>query len=372
MANAQSQRIGSLLSTNMSAAGAPQGGDASNITGIPSAMTSYQGGGPIQNSLGPLGDITNTYGPADNYSSDRQRVEDALMARMNPQLQIEKQAVQQQLADQGIRYGSQAYSDAMMNYSRQADDARWGAIQQAGQEQQRMNEMAAQQAAFQNAAQQQGYTQQLGAGQFANQAQAQQYQQNALAAQFNNAGLAQQLQQQQMGFNAAQAARNQWMQENFALRNQPINEITALMSGSQVAQPNFVQTPGAQIPTTDIANLVNQNFQQQYQNYAQQSQNYNSLIGGILGLGAGALKASDERVKDNVVRIGSVFAARPDDARRELPIYSYTYKQDPAERPQVGPMAQDVENIDKGAVKTIKGVKHIDTRRVMGSILRAS
>jgi hypothetical protein len=35
-------------------------------------------------------------------------------------------------------------------------------------------------------------------------------------------------------------------------------------------------------------------------------------------------------------------------------------------------MAQDVERMDKKAVKTIGGVKHIDTGRVMGSILRAA
>jgi hypothetical protein len=35
-------------------------------------------------------------------------------------------------------------------------------------------------------------------------------------------------------------------------------------------------------------------------------------------------------------------------------------------------MAQDVEKIDRGAVKNIGGVKHIDTQRVMGGILRAA
>jgi hypothetical protein len=186
MANAQSQRVAGLLSSNMDTSGAPAGGNYQNILNVPQAATSFQGGGPIQQSLGPQGDITQSYGPADNFSADRQRVEDSLMARMNPQLQIEQQRVQQQLADQGIRYGSQAYSDAMRNYSQQADDARWGAIQNAGQEQQRMVTEAAQQAAFQNQAQQQGYEQALGQGQFFNQGQGQLFQQNAAQAAFNN------------------------------------------------------------------------------------------------------------------------------------------------------------------------------------------
>jgi hypothetical protein len=286
-------------------------------------------------------------------------------------LQIEQQRVQQQLADQGIRYGSQAYGDAMTNYSRQADDARWGAIQNAGQEQQRMVQEAAQLAAFQNAAQQQGYEQSLGAGQFVNAAQAQQFGQNAQAAQFGNLGLAQQLQQQQAAFNAAQAQRGAYMQEQFAQRNQPLNEIAALMSGSQVGQPNFVNTPGAQIPTTDVAGLINQNFAQQLGIYQQQSQNTNQLIGGVLGLGAGALRASDRRLKENVSKMGTVFAADAEGERKQLPIYAYSYKADPASARHVGPMAQDVEKITPEAVEEHGGRKFIRPREVMGSIMRA-
>jgi len=374
MANSQSSRLGGLLGHEMDVSGAPAAGDASSITGIPDAQTTFDQGGPIQSQLGPAGDITKTYGPADNFSADRQRVEDALMARMNPQLGIEKSRVEQQLADQGIRYGSQAYNDAMDNYSRQANDARYGAISQAGGEQQRMNQMAAQLAAFQNQAQQQGYEQNLGAGSFANQAQAQKFQQGAAAGTFANAGLAQQVAQAQAGFNASQAARNSYMQEQYAQRNQPINEITALLSGGQVSQPNFVNTPGSQIPTTDVAGLINNNFSQQMQGYQQQSQNYNALMGGILGLGAGALRGgilSDRRAKDDIDRVGTVFAASDEGERKSLPIYQYSYKDDPASTRHVGPMAQDVEKVTPKAVTTIGGTKYIKPRQVMGSILRA-
>lgn len=358
---------------------APQGGNAQNILNVPGAATSYTSGGPIQMSLGPQGAITHQYGGADDYSADRQRVEDALMQRMNPQLQIQQQALQQQLADQGIRYGSDAYNNAMLTYNQQANDARWGAIQQAGQEQQRMDQMAAQQAAFQNQAQNQAYEQSIGAAGFANQAQNQANQQAAQAASFYNTGIAQQLQQQQAGFNAAQAARNQYLQEQYASRNQPINEITSLLSGSQVTQPNFVNTPGAQIPTTDIAGLINQNFNQQMQNYQAQSQSYNTLVGGILGLGAGALKLSDVRAKDDIHKLGTIFGVADvdhDETRHDqaegLPIYRYSYKDDPASVLHVGPMAQDVEKIDPQMVRTIAGQKYIDQSKLMGHILRAA
>jgi hypothetical protein len=232
-----------------------------------------------------------------------------------------------------------------------------------------MMDMAAQRAGFQNAAQQQQYQQMLGAGSFANAAQQQQNAQNASAMGFANAGLAQQLAQAQAGFNASNAQRNQWMQEQYAQRNQPLNEIAALMSGSQVQQPNWLNQPGSQIATTDIGGLINQNFAQQSQNYQTANQNWQNTMGGILGLGAGLLK-SDERVKENIVPLGTVFAATTAGKAKKLPISEWSYKGESARH--TGPMAQDVEKIDKGAVKTIDGVKHIDPQRVMGSILRAA
>ena len=188
---------------------------------------------------------------------------------------------------------------------------------------------------------------------------------------FANAGLAQQQAQASAGFNAAQAARAQWLQEQYANRNQPLNEISALMSGSQVSQPNFVNAPSTQIPTTDVAGLINNNFNQQMGVYQQQNQNYNSTIGGILGLGAGVLK-SDRREKENIDRIGTVFAANADGARKKLPVYQYSYKDDPASTRHIGPMAQDVEKIEPRAVEEHDDVKYIRPDRVMGSILRAA
>ena len=57
-------------------------------------------------------------------------------------MQQERNKYEQQLSDQGIRYGSPAYENAMRNYSMQANDARLGVIGQAGQEQQRLSDGA--------------------------------------------------------------------------------------------------------------------------------------------------------------------------------------------------------------------------------------
>jgi hypothetical protein len=84
------------------------------------------------------------------------------------------------------------------------------------------------------------------------------------------------------------------------------------------------------------------------------------------------MKLSDEREKKNIDPVGTVFAYDEDAERKALPIYKYEYKQDPASLRHIGPMAQDVERIDPKAVRNIGGRKAIDTRRVMGNILRAA
>jgi hypothetical protein len=341
--------------------GSPQGGNAQNILNAPQARTSYDAGGEIQRAFGDAGKIQG----ADDFSADRARVEDSLMQRINPQLAKERSNIEQRLADQGIRYGSQAYASAMDDYNRQATDTRFGAIGQAGQEQQRMVGMS-------QAAQQQMFDQMMGRGSFANQAQAQANSQNAAAAGFYNAGAGQQLAQQQSGFNAQNAQRNQYMQEAYQQRNQPLNEISALTSGSQVQQPNWLNSPSSQIATTDIGGLINQNFAQQQQNYQTAQNAWSSTMGGLLGLGAGAIK-SDRRAKKNIDKIGTVFAATEAGDREKLPVYEWEYRKGEGEAGRhVGPMAQDVERIDPQAVRDIGGRKHIDTGRVMGSILRAA
>ena len=402
MAQQQSSRVGGLLSQPFTPLeGAPDAGSSAGLAGVPQAATSFAGGGPIQSSIGgygqqqttfdDAGEITRNYGPTDGFSADRQRVEESLYGRLNPQLQKDRSAIEQRLADQGIRYGSQAYSSAMDDYNRQSNDARLAVTAAGGQEQQRMTEMAAQRAGFKNAAQMQAYNQAqgrgtfandaqsqnfaqaLGAGSFANQAQGQQFQQNAALGSFQNAGLAQQLGQQQSIFNADNSSRNQYLQEQYQQRQQPLNEISGLMSGSQVQNPNWLNSPQSQIPTTDFAGIMNQNFQNQMGIYNTQQSGWNSTMGGLLGLGAGAIKASDERVKKNIDRVGTVFAYNEDAERKRLPIYEYEYKNNEGGPGRhVGPMAQDVEKLDRRAVGEIGGVKHIDTRRVMGNILRAA
>ena len=169
-------------------------------------------------------------------------------------------------------------------------------------------------------------------------------------------------------------ARNQYMNEQYALRNQPINEISALLSGSQINNPNFVNTPNNQIPTTDVAGLINTRFSQDMDIYKQESANYNALMGGIIGHD-GRHDEDVGRAHEGRHRAASARCSRPIPRaarRKKLPIYEYSYKHDPTDERHVGPMAQDVEKIDTRAVKTQGGIKYIDQDRVMGNILRVA
>lgn len=73
--------------------------------------------------------------------------------------------------------------------------------------------------------------------------------------------------------------RQQGFSEALATRNQPINEITALLSGSQVSNPATMSpsTPQAGVGGVDYTGLVNQQYQSQLQNS-------NAMLGGLFGL----------------------------------------------------------------------------------------
>lgn len=130
--------------------------------------------------------------------------------------------------------------------------------------------------------------------------------------------------------------RQQAFGENLATRNQPINEISALLSGSQVSNPAQMSgpTPQTGVAGVDYTGLVNQQYQAKLQN----SQN---MMGGLFGLASAGLGLfSDRRLKEDVKRVGET-----DDG---TPIFTYRYKG--GGPTQMGVMAQDVEKTNPSAV----------------------
>ena len=71
--------------------------------------------------------------------------------------------------------------------------------------------------------------------------------------------------------------RGAQMQETIALRNQPINETTALMSGAQATVPQFQPFQSSPVQSSNIAKYINDN-------YAARSQAAAATNAGIFGL----------------------------------------------------------------------------------------
>lgn len=103
------------------------------------------------------------------------------------------------------------------------------------------------------------------------------------------------------------SGRGQGAQEALTQRNQPINEITALLSGSQVSQPGFTNTPNPGVAPTDVIGAQQQSLNQQNVGYNAQVANQQGLTNGLFKLGSAAIGGwamSDIDTKENVEVVG--------------------------------------------------------------------
>lgn len=287
----------------------------------------------LQNRVGA--GYATSYAGADDFSADRKQYEDALWARGASDRTASDASLRTTLAQKGIKEGSAAWNSEMERMGRQNTDARLATMLASGQEQSRMVGLARDAATFGNSS----LLAQMGAenaarlsgAQFGNDARATQGQFGLAAQQAqNNAALT--------GANFNNAARSQGMQEMFALRNQPINEITALLSGTQVNAPGQMSsaTPTTGVAGTDVAGIRQQGYQNQLNAYQ-------SGMGGLFGLGGSLLGAagnaggfgalfSDARLKEDIRRVGQTDGG--------VPLYSYRYVW--GGPVQIGVMAHDV------------------------------
>lgn len=330
LAQQQSGRLSGLLSQNLDLSGLPSGGRAPGMN-----MTGGDTSG-IATSFGQAGDIQSQLGDQDSWGQV-QRVEDALFSRLNPQIDRQRQQMETDLANRGIRPGSTAYSQAMGDFNRDLNDQRTSVLLNAGQEQNRMQQVALNSGNFANNAQAQNFAQQAARGQFQNQAQNQLYTQQMGNAAFGNAA-------QQQNYQNQNLDRQNALNEQLLQRQLPLNEILALSGQAQLQQPTFINTPQTGVAGTDVAGLTNQAYQQQ-------QQGYNSMMGGLFSAGAGLLAApstsilgglmlSDRRAKTDIVRMGQTDAGTS--------IYKFKYKH--GGPTQIGYMAQDLLDTQPHAV----------------------
>jgi hypothetical protein len=155
------------------------------------------------------------------------------------------------------------------------------------------------------------------------------------------------------GFGVGQQARQSALQEQAYLRNEPLNTLSAVRTGSQVTGPQFVNS--AQQATTagpDLLGAAQMTNNAQMGAYNAQQAGQNSMTGGLMNLaGAGIMAYSDIRLKQNIEPVGVL--------ANGLTLYSYEYIDEVKLHPlagegmQVGVMAQEVEKVYPYAVTTL-------------------
>lgn len=227
--------------------------------------------------------------------------QEAILARLEPNIARSRAALEAQLANQGIARGSEAYAGAMTQQEQQENDLRLQA--------------AARGIDIDRMARAQGFEEQRGSKTFENE------------------------------------ARINELQRELALRGQPLNEIIGLMGGSQLMMPQFQSYSGATATPAPIFGAAQAQGSADMQRYGIEQaganagmQGISSLAGTAAGLGLGLYALSDERLKSNVERVGT----------HPLGIGIYDY--DIGGERQRGVMAQDVAKVKPEAVaKTPSG-----------------
>ena len=172
-----------------------------------------------------------------DFSGDRQRVEQDLYNRgakyMDKQWKSDEDMLRQNLADRGIGLGNPLYNKELENFRKSRSDA-YGdlqsrAIQAGGNEQSRLYGITAD-------------------------------------------------------------ARGRGIQERLLQRNQPLQELAALLgSGGAPEIPQFSQAPGTNVQGVDLGGLINQQYQSKMQNYQNKMNSRGQMMGGLFGLGSSLL-----------------------------------------------------------------------------------
>ena len=163
------------------------------------------------------------------------------------------------------------------------------------------------------------------------------------------------------GFGVGQQARQQGFNELAYQRNEPINTLNAVRSGAQVQGPTFVN-PAMQANTAgpDMLGAAQMGFNAEMGAANAQNAANNAMTQGLFSLaGAGAMKYSDIRTKENIKHIAWL--------PNGLPVYTYEYKPEFKDHPlaghgtHTGVMAQEVEVMYPNAVTTLdNGYKAVD------------
>ncbi len=270
----------------------PQGGRIGNAT--TKNITSRIGDRYMpkyQQEAGYEADYKDNYGKDGNWNQIRNKYTNTLMKRAQRGINQDRKTLEADLVNRGVNIGSEAYSDAQADFGQNVNDMRMAAILAGGDEAARMEGLARDRATFRNATESQRLADAYRAADLRNTTESQQLSDQITRAGFQNQALGQKFGQNLSKAQFDEGKRGSRMQEKFAFRNQPINEITALLSGSQVNMPSF-QTPAFNpAPTTDYAGITTNIYGQESENatnaYNAQSNFWGNLWGGVGNMATG-------------------------------------------------------------------------------------
>jgi hypothetical protein len=190
----------------------------------------------------------------EDYSAHRDRITDAMMARMQPMIDREREAMSTRQANQGITHGSKPWESDTNVFNQGVNDQRIAALLAGDQEQQMM------------------WNQQQRGLENYNRAQEATFNQGLAGAQFGN------------------ASRSQAIQEADYFRNQPLNMLNALRSGNQTNMPQFGNvSAGSQIQAAPVYAAANDQYQAALQAYQTRMSGFSGMLGGLSGIGTAAI-----------------------------------------------------------------------------------
>jgi hypothetical protein len=216
--------------------------------------------------------------------------QEAIMRRLEPSLARQRTSTETQLINQGLRPGTEAYDNAARLLGEQENDLRSQAALQGLNLDIGANQLgfgqALQGGQFANAADLAQFGAGLQSQQAANQAIAQNYGQGMSSAQAQNATEAQRYNQAMQAAQFGNTAQQQALAQALQQRQLPLNEISALMSGSQIQNPQFGAYQGQNIAAAPVANAAAQQGAYNQNLYNQQVAGQNANTAGLFSFGS--------------------------------------------------------------------------------------
>lgn len=277
--------------------------DLTNQAGVAYGETANQQLAQVRDLLSePLS--FDSLGPAPVVNeATRQSVRDSTLARLQPTIDRDREAMEARLASQGINLGTAAYEDAIRQFDNRLNDLYLGTDATAGNEMARM-------------------------------------------------------------YGLESSARDRGINEMVQQRQIPLNETLGLLSGTQVQAPQFVSTPQVGLPQSPVAESIYASYNGALNNYNAQLGASNANTQGLFGLAgaglgalgqSGAFSFSDRRLKRGIVRVGEL--------ANGLGVYLYRYIWGGPQ--QVGLMADEVREVHPHAVVTVGGYDAVNYREAV-------